>query len=542
MSKNQEIIARDLSLVLGRVVTQHFECEVFEVVAKDNQFHCDFYYKNSLSTKHFDTIQQLIRHIVAHDLPITKYKDDYVVDNYEIKSTGPHSASTGNIGDHFILTGISGLHSSRPAQRISGTWFANQEAMDAYQKHMEDIKEYDHRYLGAKLGLFTTDPEVTPGMITWLPNGVKVLDKMKQYLRRILEANDYHEVITPPLADKSLWKHSGHLEMFGQNMFFAALENDNSDNSDYALKPMNCPLHVEIFKHMMLSYKQLPYKISEFGFCHRYEASGALHGLFRARGFTQDDAHIFCMASQIQDVIENYCNMLKTVYKKFGFTDIEVKLSTRPDKSAGTDEMWKHAEESLASAATKSGLEFAVNEGDGAFYGPKLDFYIKDSRERVWQCGTVQLDFVLPGRLSATYVDSDGTKKTPVMVHRAILGSLERFLGVLLEHTKGSLPFWLQPVQIAILSINRDCADYAKRIKETLISHDCNVQVDIEEETISYKIRKWWTESRVPILCIVGNKEKESNSVSLRIDGNQVINNIALSEIMEYIKEMEARN
>lgn len=542
MSKNHKTTTSDLALVVGFILSKHFEAEVFEIDTNENNFHCDFYAKDSLSTKNFETIEQLIRHAVSHNLQISSYKDEYVIDNHAIKSKGPHGLTTHDIGDYFLLTGISGLHSARPAQRISGIWFEDEAAMLAYQKHMEEIKEYDHRYLGIKLNLFTTDPEITPGMITWLPNGVKVLDKMKQYLRSILEENDYNEVITPPLADKCLWKASGHLEMFGQNMFFAALEGDKSDNSDYALKPMNCPLHVEIFKHLSLSYKQLPYKISEFGFCHRYEASGALHGLFRARGFTQDDAHIFCTQAQIEEVIKNYCEMLKQVYQKFGFTEIDVKLSTRPEKSAGSDEIWAHAEKALANAAGQSGLEFEVNEGDGAFYGPKLDFYIKDSRGRVWQCGTVQLDFVLPGRLSASYVDSDGTKKTPVMVHRAILGSLERFLGVLLEHTKGNLPFWMQPVQIGILSINRDCVEYCKRIKNELTKHKYLSSVDSDEETISYKIRKWWTEFRVPILCIVGNKERDSNTVSLRINGHEVVNNIAMESMMEYIKKMEDQN
>jgi threonyl-tRNA synthetase len=374
-------------------------------------------------------------------------------------------------------------------------------------------------------------------MITWLQDGVRVLETMKAYIRSIMQENGYKEVITPPFADVKLWQKSGHLEMYKENMFFVDVNRDG-EKSNFALKPMNCPLHVEVFKHLNLSYKDLPYKISEFGFCNRYESSGSLHGLFRARGFTQDDAHVFCMEEQIEGVITNFCSILKTIYSKLGFDKIKVCLSTRPEKFAGTEQVWELAEAALAKAASASNLECSINHGDGAFYGPKLDFYIQDSRNRTWQCGTIQLDFVLPTRLGASYVDSSGNKQIPVMVHHAVLGSLERFIGVLVEHTKGRLPFWLTPKQVVILPISIQEQEYSNQVYQELKGRGFRVELDSSSQTLGYKIRHWWGEMHVPVLCILGKEEQSTKTVSLRINGAEFGNKISIESMFNKLDEM----
>lgn len=546
-----KVISGDTCLALAIALEQKYNCEVIECVSDDNLFHCDFYNSGEqLSSKEFDSLIEEIHSISSSKLEITRPEHGiYEISGRKIRASGPLSRSTARIVAedckspyNFILTSISGLHDDRPAQRITGAWFKSSDDREAFIKSEEEAKEFDHRILGPKLGIFRTDPELMLGMITWLPNGTKILEKIKSYIRNVMRRNNYQEVITPPLADISLWQKSGHWELFKENMLAVELAGEHQERSHYAMKPMNCPLHIEIFKHWAISYKNLPCRISEFGFCTRYEASGSLHGLFRARGFTQDDAHVFCEEHQINEVIFTFCQMLKEIYTRFSFNEISVCLSTRPDKFAGSKETWKVAEESLADASRKAGLEFKVNHGDGAFYGPKLDFYIKDSRDRVWQCGTVQLDFVLPGRLGATYVGSDGSRKTPVMIHHAVLGSLERFIGVLLEHTKGRLPFWLSPNQIVVIPVKSDCTDYAEQLQQRLTDRGFSAKLDAGDDTINYKIRRWWSDFKVPVMCIVGNEEKCSETISLRINGTPFGKKVLINEMFDMLQEMERAN
>ena len=533
---NVDVMSNDASILLGHVLNEYFSCNIIDCKGSGNTFYCDFEYENPISTKDFESIINFMFSSIKNELSLAKVGNKLLADKYI--GLGSHD-SFNHIGEHFTLTIVSGLHSDKPAQRICGVLYTTPEGLAEYYKQEEEAREYDHRILGGKLGLFRTDPEVMPGMITWLPNGVKVLEKMKVFIRSIMKEYGYNEVITPPFADVSLWKKSGHWDMYKENMFGIELNRD-SENACYALKPMNCPLHIEIFKYLSLSYKDLPYKISEFGFCNRYESSGSLHGLFRARGFTQDDAHVFCTEDQIEQVILNFCRILRKIYSRFGFNEIEVCLSTRPEKFAGNIDTWDIAERALEAAAAKSELDCTKNEGDGAFYGPKLDFYIKDSRKRTWQCGTVQLDFVLPERLNASYVDSTNERRTPVMIHHAVLGSLERFIGVLVEHTKGRLPFWLCPTQVVILPINPAFADYATNIHRQLTQRGFEVIIDMKEDTISYRIRKWWTEMHIPVICIVGKAEMDSNTVSLRINGSESVNKLSINEVFHKLDEMGA--
>eukprot|EP01064_Diplonema_japonicum_P004058 TRINITY_DN12677_c0_g1_i1.p1 TRINITY_DN12677_c0_g1~~TRINITY_DN12677_c0_g1_i1.p1 ORF type:complete len:434 (+),score=-41.52 TRINITY_DN12677_c0_g1_i1:146-1303(+) len=361
------------------------------------------------------------------------------------------------------------------------------------------------------------DHDVSNGMINWLPNGTKVINKMKTFIREMWDKYGYSEVQTPVLMASDLWKKSGHEEMFKENMMFV-----NLDKLTYALKPMSCPAHINMFKFRNRSYRDLPFRLAEFGYCHRYEPSGSLYGLMRTRAFTQDDAHVFCMEDQITDVIVSFCEMLKEIYRKFGFEELKVKLSTRPEKYIGNDDSWSEAESALQEAANKCDLECEINPGEGAFYGPKLEFSICDKRKHVWQCGTVQVDFSLAERLGATYTDSDSSQKTPIIVHHAALGSLERFLGILIENTKGLLPAWVHPAPFVVLPLVKEAEDFSKQIKKILKGLDLECLEDYDHsEKLGYRIRKY-IEKRVPNLIVIGKKEMEKGLVTLRdIEGNQ---------------------
>ena len=536
-----QIHAQDAALLLGYVLNTKFGKEIKECTSNENNFTCDFY-GDPISTKDFASILDMMKQFKEKNLSILYVdKGKFSVEGVEIGSVGPHSDSFENLYDHILLRTVAGLHENRPAQRVTGSIFATKEEMDNFEKLESEAKELDHRVIGARLGLFKLDPELMPGMITWLHDGVKVLETMKSYIRSVMQQNGYKEVITPPFADVKLWQKSGHLDMFKENMFFIDVDRDN-EKSNFALKPMNCPLHIEIFKHLSLSYKDLPYKISEFGFCSRYESSGSLHGLMRTRGLTQDDAHVFCTEAQIEEVIINFCSILKTIYARLGFNEIKVCLETRPEKFAGTIQTWELAESALASATTASGLEYTINQGDGAFYGPKLAFYIQDNRKRVWQCGTIQLDFVLPTRLGANYVDSSGNKQIPVMIHHAVLGSLERFIGVLIEHTKGRLPFWLAPKQVIILPISIQEQDHASKVENKLRESGFRASVDGSSQTLGYKIRHWWGEMHAPVICIIGKQEANTDTVSLRINGVEFGNKISMESMFNKLNEMGNTN
>ncbi len=427
---------------------------------------------------------------------------------------GPHVPSLSKISSAFKLTKLAGAYwrgdsRNKMLQRIYGVSFANDKELKAYLTMMEEAEKRDHRKLGRQLDLFHLQEEAI-GQVFWHPYGWTLYRELENYIRQKLEREDYQEVKTPMLVDRALWEASGHWEKFGENMFTSEAE-----ERTLAIKPMNCPCHVQIFRQGIKSYRDLPLRMAEFGSCHRYEPSGALHGIMRVRGFTQDDAHIFCMESQILSETEKFCALLQEVYQELGFTEIAVKLSTRPEKRAGTDETWDKAERSLAEAVEAVGLPYEVQPGEGAFYGPKLEFQLKDCIGRTWQCGTLQLDFVLPERLDASYIGEDGEKHRPVMLHRAILGSFERFLGILIEQHAGRFPLWLAPVQVVVATIVDDAAPYAEQAAAALRAAGLRVETDLRNEKINRKVVDH-IESRVPVLAVVGRREAEEGKLVLR--------------------------
>ncbi len=426
---------------------------------------------------------------------------------------GPHVPSTGKL-KAFKLMKVAGAYwrgdsNNEMLQRIYGTAWANKKDLKAYLHRLEEAEKRDHRKLGRKLDLFHTQEEA-PGMVFWHDHGWTVYQQVEQYIRQKLRAHHYQEVRTPQVVDRVLWEKSGHWDKFQDMMFTTA-----SESRDYAVKPMNCPCHVQIFNQGLKSYRDLPLRMAEFGSCHRNEPSGTLHGLMRVRGFTQDDAHIFCTEDQIQPEVSAFIDLLFEVYKDFGFTEVLVKLSTRPEQRVGSDEVWDKAEKALETALNAKGLDWQLQPGEGAFYGPKIEFSLKDCIGRVWQCGTIQVDFSMPGRLGAEYVAEDGNRHTPVMLHRAILGSLERFIGILIENYAGAFPLWLAPVQVAILNITDSQAEYCQNVTNSLLKQGFRVISDLRNEKIGFKIREH-TLQRVPYLIVIGDREKENGTVAVR--------------------------
>jgi threonyl-tRNA synthetase len=415
---------------------------------------------------------------------------------------------------------------SEMLQRIYGTAWAKKEDQDAYLHMLEEAEKRDHRRLGKQLDLFHLQEEA-PGMVFWHPNGWTLWQQIEQYMRRVLTEAGYQEVKTPLVMDRQLWERSGHWDNYRDNMFTT-----ESEKRDYAIKPMNCPGHVQIYNHGLHSYRDLPLRLAEFGSCHRNEPSGALHGLMRVRGFVQDDAHIFCTEDQIVAEVTAFNELLSRVYRDFGFTDVAVKLSLRPEKRAGSDEVWDKAEGGLREALAASGHQWEELPGEGAFYGPKIEYHVKDALGRSWQCGTMQLDFVLPERLDAEYVAEDNTRRRPVMLHRAILGSLERFIGILIENHAGALPMWLSPVQAVVLNISEAQADYVAEVVKTLRSRGFRVEADLRNEKITYKIREH-SVRKLPYLLVVGDKEKAADVVAVRARGNQDLGQMSLEEVVE---------
>jgi threonyl-tRNA synthetase len=446
---------------------------------------------------------------------------------------GPHCPSLGKISQAFKLTKLAGAYwrgdsRNKMLQRIYGVSFANDKELKAYLTMMEEAEKRDHRKLGRQLDLFHLQEEAI-GQVFWHPNGWTVYRELENYIRQKLDRENYQEVKTPMLVDRALWEASGHWEKFGENMFTSEAE-----ERTLAIKPMNCPCHVQIFRQGIKSYRDLPLRMAEFGSCHRYEPSGALHGIMRVRGFVQDDAHIFCMESQILSETEKFCALLQEVYQELGFTEIAVKLSTRPEKRAGTDETWDKAEHSLAEAVEAVGLPYEVQPGEGAFYGPKLEFQLKDCIGRTWQCGTLQLDFVLPERLDAAYIGEDGEKHRPVMLHRAILGSLERFIGILIEQYAGKFPLWLAPVQVVVAPITNDLDDYATDVVRRLKDAGIRAESDLSTNKINYKVREH-SDRKVPFIFAVGGREKEQDSVSVRRLGSQKQTVHSVAEIIDLL-------
>jgi len=510
----------------------------------ENGFYYDFSYKRPFTPDDLAAIEKKMAEIVKQDLPVhrkemsrdeavrffsgigEKYKAEiigaipsnepislYGQGNWIDLCRGPHVPSTGKL-KVFKLMRVAGAYwrgdsKNEMLQRIYGTAWATKEEQDAYLKMLEEAEKRDHRTLGTQLDLFHMQHEA-PGLVFWHPKGWSLWQAVEQYMRRVYRENGYHEVRAPQILDRSLWEKTGHWENFRENMFTTS-----SENRDYAVKPMNCPGHILIYNKGVRSYRDLPLRYGEFGSCHRNEPSGALHGLMRVRGFVQDDGHIFCTEAQILGECSAYTALLQKVYRDFGFTNIIYKVATRPAKRIGSDEAWDRAEAALKESLDKSGVEYSISAGEGAFYGPKIEYSLKDGIGRVWQCGTMQVDFSMPGRLGAEYVGEDNARHTPVMLHRAIVGSFERFIGILIEHYAGAFPLWLSPHQVVVLNITERQADYALAVKNKLVNQGFRTIVDLRNEKISYKIREHSLQ-KLPYQLVVGDKEMQAGTVAVR--------------------------
>ena len=485
----------------------------------------------------FKSQGEFYKAMIIEDIPetedITLYREGSFVD----LCRGPHVSSTGKL-KAFKLLKVSGAYwrgdsKNEMLQRVYGTAWASKSELRDYLFRLEEAEKRDHRRIGKSLDLFHFR-DFAPGMVFWHPNGMALWNIVEQYMRDIYKISEFQEVRCPMMLDKSLWEKSGHWEHYKEHMFLTA-----SENREYAIKPMNCPGHVQVFNGKLRSYKDLPLRLGEFGSCHRNEPSGALHGLFRLRNFTQDDGHIFCTENQIQEEVFRFTSQLKQVYSKFGFEKIIYKLSTRPKKRVGSDEIWDKSEEALKNALDQSKVDWEIITGEGAFYGPKIEYSLKDSIGRVWQCGTIQIDFNMPKQLGAEYVSEDNKRETPVMLHRAILGSLERFIGILIENYGGAFPLWLAPNQVGIATISRDQNEYASKVKKELVSRGIRVVEDLRNEKITYKIREF-SLMKFPIIVVLGKNEVEQSLVSVRKRGSKESVSKSLGEFLEYItRELE---
>ncbi len=474
---------------------------------------------------------EIIEDIIPKGEEISLYRQGNFID----LCRGPHAPSTKFV-KHFKLMKLAGAywkgdHNNIMLQRIYGTAWTNKEDLEQYLFRLEEAEKRDHRKLGKHLELFHIQEE-SPGMIFWHHKGHTIYYLLKDYIRKKLIQHDYIEVKTPMILDLSLWQKSGHWDKFGEHMFTTQEKEDRN----MAIKPMNCPCHIEIFKKRITSYRDLPIRMSEFGSCHRNEPSGALHGLMRVREFTQDDAHIFCTEAQVEKETENFIKLLREVYKDLGFTEISIKFSDRPDVRAGTNATWDKAETSLREAVEASNIEYTLNKGEGAFYGPKIEFVLKDAIGRDWQCGTLQVDFVLPERLGAHYIDDQGNKQIPVVLHRAILGSFERFIGILIEQYEGKFPLWLAPTQVAIATVTTDVEQYAQEVFNQLKSNGVRVVLDNSNDKINYKIRKHSLE-KVPLLAIIGREEAENKKLSIRTLGSNEKTIYNVDELVKHIQQ-----
>jgi threonyl-tRNA synthetase len=495
------------------------EARMREIIARDEKFEREVWPRDD-AIRHFEAIGERYKAEIIRDLPAGEDIMIYRQGDFLDLCRGPHAPSTGRIGQAFKLMKLAGAywrgdHRNAMLQRIYGTAWATQAELDQHLFQLEEAEKRDHRRLGRELGLFHQQEEAV-GNVFWHPKGWVLYRLIEAYIRRRLDGAGYVEVRTPQLVDRTLWELSGHWEKFGEHMFVV----QSSDDKVLALKPMNCPCHVQIFRQGLKSYRDLPLRMAEFGACHRNEPSGALHGIMRVRAFTQDDAHIFCTEAQIMTESVGFCRLLLSVYEDFGFTQVKVKFSDRPAKRAGSDETWDRAEAALKSAVEAAGLPYTLNPGEGAFYGPKLEFVLTDAIGRDWQCGTLQVDFVLPERLEASYIGEDGQKHRPVMLHRAILGSLERFIGILIEQYAGKLPFWLAPVQIMVATITQDADAYARQVREACSKAGLRAELDLGNDKINYKVREH-SLAKIPVMLVVGKREAENSTVALRRLGGQ---------------------
>lgn len=470
------------------------------------------------------------------DMPDETAMGLYYHQEYLDMCRGPHVPNTRFL-KHFKLTKLAGAYwrgdaNNEMLQRVYGTAWADKKGLKAYVNRMAEAEKRDHRKIGKKLDLFHLQEEA-PGMVFWHPRGWALYQVIEQYMREVQNSNGYEEIKTPLVVDRSLWERSGHWDKFSDNMFTI-----ESESRDYAVKPMNCPCHVQVFNQGLKSYRDLPMRIAEFGSCHRNEASGTLQGLMRVRGFVQDDAHIFCAENAIQEEVSVFIDLLYSVYKDFGFDDVLVKLSTRPEQRVGDDAIWDKAEQALELALNNKGLDWDLLPGEGAFYGPKIEFSLRDCIGRVWQCGTIQVDFSMPGRLDAQYVAEDGSRQVPVMLHRAILGSFERFIGMLIEHYEGKFPVWLAPVQAVIMNITDNQAEFAKNLQKTLSKQGFRVETDLRNEKIGFKIRAH-TLSKVPYLLVVGDKEVETATVAVRTLSGEDLGSLSIDALCGQLLEAE---
>ncbi|MBO8229800.1 threonine--tRNA ligase [Prochlorococcus marinus str. MU1404] len=492
---------------INKLIKTNYDVEILQVSKEE-------------AIKTFKERDETFKLRIIEEIPEESLINLYKHEEYIDMCRGPHVPNTRHLR-HFKLLKLSGSYwrgnsENESLQRIYGTAWAKEKELNDYLTRIEEAEKRDHRKLGKKHSLFHIQEE-SPGMIFWHPNGWTIYQVLEKYIREILKKNDYLEIKTPQAVDKSLWEKSGHWEKFRDDMFTTA-----SENRTYAIKPMNCPCHIQVFNQGLKSYKDLPIRLAEFGSCHRNEPSGALHGLMRVRNFTQDDAHIFCTEEQIQEEVSTFIDLVFEVYKTFGFDEIIIKLSTRPKKRVGSEEIWDKSEEALTKALDNKNLRWELQPGEGAFYGPKIEFSLKDCLNRVWQCGTIQVDFSMPIRLDATYVDIDNEKRNPVMLHRAILGSFERFIGILIEQYEAKFPIWIAPYQIILLSITDRNIEKCLKFNELINNNGYRSKVDIRNEKIGYKIREA-TLGRVPLIAVIGDKEEEINSVAVRaLDGTNL--------------------
>ena len=561
-----DILRHTCAHIFGHAIKQIYP-EVKMVIGPviENGFYYDILSKNPITEKDLQIIENRMRklakknysikrEVVSKDKAISIFKDRkepykiellkeineqeiiavYHHEEYVDMCRGPHLTNTKHI-KAFKLMKTSGSYwkgnsENQALTRIYGTAWPDTDSQDAYLKSLDEAEKRDHRLLGKKLDLFHFQEE-SPGMVFWHDKGWTVFNLIKDFITHHLRKNSYKIINTPQILDKSLWKKSGHLDKFGDLIFDVG-----SEKKEFAIKPMSCPGHIQVFNQGLKSYKDLPLKYAEFGVVHRNEPSGTLHGLLRIRAFTQDDAHIFCTSDQIEHEISLLINDIKSIYERFGFNDLKIELSTRPEKRVGSEEIWDKAESSLKKALESNKIDFTVNPGDGAFYGPKIDFSLRDSLGRVWQLGTIQLDFSMPGRLDASYIDSDGNKEVPVMIHRAILGSLERFVGILIEHYSGNLPLWLSPVQVILLNITDTQREYTSSLNEQLQGLGLRSECDLSNEKIGYKIRNH-AMTRVPYMIIIGDKELQSKTVSVRDRAGNDLGTMSIEKFSKLIKK-----
>ncbi len=561
-----EVIRHSTAHLLAYAVKELFpDAQVTIGPVIDSGFYYDFSYKRPFTPEDLEAIEkkmaelakkdeQVERKVLPRDEAVAYFKSIGEAYKAEIIASipagedvslysegkftdlcrGPHVPSTGKL-KVFKLMKVAGAYwrgdsKNEMLQRVYGTAWAKKEDQDAYLHMLEEAEKRDHRKLGRQLDLFHFQDEA-PGLIFWHPKGWTVWQQVEQYMRHVYQDNGYQEVKAPQILDRTLWEKSGHWDNYKDNMFTT-----DSENRHYALKPMNCPGHVQIFRSNMHSYRELPLRYGEFGQCHRNEPSGSLHGMMRVRGFTQDDGHIFCTEDQILDECVAFTALLQKVYRDFGFTEVIYKVATRPEKRVGSDELWDKAERALIASLERSGCAYEITPGEGAFYGPKIEYTLKDAIGRPWQCGTIQVDFSMPVRLEAEYVAEDNTRKVPVMLHRAILGSLERFIGMLIENHAGALPLWLAPTQIAILNISEGQADYAQKLEQNLKKQGFRVHADLRNEKITYKIREHSVQ-KLPYIVVVGDKERDANTVAVRARGNVDLGVMPLDSLVERLQQ-----